>query len=270
MYIIFDIGGTTSRFASSLDGETIADTKIEPTPQNLDEAILLYKKMVVSLSKGQKIQGMAGGIPGSLNPDKNMLVNAPHLRNWINKPLDERFKAITDSPVFFENDTALAALGEATKGAGHGYRIVAYLAVGTGVGGARVVNNKIDANSIGFEPGHMLISHSTTLELAISGTTINQRFGKMASDMDDPNFWQEFEEYLAIGLNNLTVMWSPDIIVLGGGVILESKVSFDRIMVALYKTLTIYYKLPRVVKASLGNHSALEGSLIYLKQKMNK
>ncbi len=268
MYILFDIGGTTTRFSSSVDGTSITDTKIEPTPQSLDDAILLYQKMVIDLAKGEKIEGMAGGLPGPLNPEKNMLVNAPHLHNWINKPLQDRFKRIADCPVFFENDTAMASLGEAVRGAGNGYRIVAYLAAGTGVGGARVVNQQIDANSIGFEPGHMIVAAGRTLESLISGTSIQQSLHKKASEIDDENFWLQFESQLILGLNNITTLWSPDIIILGGGVILSGQVNVDRVMMNLYKTLTIYPKLPRVVKAALGDHSAVEGALVYLKQKL--
>ena len=270
MYILFDIGGTTTRFASSLDGTNISDTKIEPTPQSLNDAIVVYKKMVAELSNGQKIDGMAGGVAGPFNPDKNMLVNAPHLLGWLNKPLDQKFKEIADCPTYFENDTAMAAFGEATRGAGHGYKIVAYMAIGTGIGGARVVNGQIDANSIGFEPGHMIIEKESTLEQLISGTTIMEHYHKKASELNDPAYWHEFEDHLVAGLNNLTVMWSPDIIVLGGGVVLQSQLNLDRIMLSLYKTLTIYKKLPKVVKASLGDHSALEGSLMYLKQRLGK
>jgi glucokinase len=270
MYILFDIGGTTTRFASSIDGETISDTKIQPTPQNLDDAILAYQKMVSELANGQKIEGMAGGVPGPLNPEKDMLVNAPNLRNWINKPLKDRFKRIADCPIYFENDTSLAALGEATRGAGHGYKIIAYLAVGTGVGGGRVVNNQIDANSIGFEPGHMIIKQGFDLEQLISGSSIKSRMHQTATEIENQNFWTEFEQYLVLALNNITTLWSPDIIILGGGVILNSQISVDRIMMNLYKTLTIYPKLPKVIKASLGDHSAIEGSLVYLKQKLGK
>jgi predicted NBD/HSP70 family sugar kinase len=269
MYIFFDIGGTNTRFASSLDGTTISDTKIEPTPQNLDDAIRLYKKLVADLSLGQKIDGIAGGVPGPLNPDKSMLTNAPHLHNWINKPLLQHLEQIGNCPVFLENDSSLAALGEAVKGGGTGYKIVAYLGVGTGIGGARVVNNTIDAKSIGFEPGHMIIAPGKTLESLIAGSTIMEKYHKKAAELDLA-FWNEFEDYLVIGLNNISVMWSPDVIVLGGGVILESGLSLDRLMLNLYKTLTIYPKLPRVVKASLGDHSALEGALIYLKQKLGR
>lgn len=270
MYIVFDIGGTTSRFASSLDGETIAETKIEHTPQNLDEAIKLYKQMVDALANGQKVDAMAGGVAGPLNPEKTMLVNAPHLKAWINKPLSEKFRTIADCTVNFENDTGMAALGEAIHGAGSKYKIVAYLAVGTGVGGCLVVEGNIAASAMGFEPGHMFVSDNETLEEAISGTTIMQKFHKQASEVTDPAYWREFEEKLMLGLNNLTVMWSPDIIVLGGGVVLQSQLNLDRVALSLYKKLTIYPKLPKIVRASLGDHSGLIGSLTFLKNHLVK
>src|SRR4030066_415253 len=46
---------------------------------------------------------------------------------------------------------------EKVKGAGKGFNIVAFLTIGTGVGGARIVGGKPDANVFGFEPGHQII-----------------------------------------------------------------------------------------------------------------
>lgn len=267
MYIFFDIGGTNSRFGSSIDGTTIDEVKIIPTAAKFDDAILAYQKVIAELANEKPITGIAGGLPGVLNPEKTSLTNAPHLHNFINKPIAESLARIGKCPVFLENDTAMAALGEASSGLAKNYRIVAYLAVGTGIGGCRIVHGKIDAKSQGFEPGHMLLGQGKELESLISGSSIVRKYHKQATDLDDV-FWHEFEEILALGLHNLTVMWSPDIIVLGGGVIINSALSVDRIMLNLYQTLTIYPKLPKVIKATLGDHSALHGSLYYLRQKL--
>jgi glucokinase len=266
MFIVFDIGGTNSRFASSKDGTTLLETITKPTPQNLDEAVLLYEEIITKLSSEEKIDGIAGGVPGMLTTDKAQLSAAPHLRSWVNKPIREYLQRISKCQnVYLENDAAMASLGEASFGAGKDYRIVAYMGIGTGIGGARVVDGVIDARSQGFEPGHMVIAPGKDLETVISGTTIMQKYHKKAAELDDV-FWHEFEEYLIMGLQNITVMWSPDIIVLGGGVILESGLSQDRIMLHLYKTLTIYPRLPKIIKASLGDHAGLMGALTYLKQ----
>jgi predicted NBD/HSP70 family sugar kinase len=267
MNILFDIGATTSRFASSKDGKTLSQIISKPTPQNLDEAISLYTKLVADLSGGEKIEHLAGGLPGPFNLERSG-ANPPHLPNWIGKKLVEKFFKIAECPVFFENDAALAGLGEATKGSGAGFGIVGYLAIGTGIGGVRIVNRQIDANSLGFEPGHMLIAPGKNWESFNSGSAIKARYGKQASEMVNPAFWQEFQEYLVLALNNVIVMWSPDLIILGGGVVLGGQISIDRIMLELYKILRIYPKLPKVTKSSFGDNSTLEGALIYLNQKI--
>lgn len=55
--------------------------------------------------------------------------------------------------MFLANDADLVGLGEAVYGAGKGYKVVAYFTVSTGVGGARIVNKRIDKGVFSFEPG---------------------------------------------------------------------------------------------------------------------
>ena len=52
---------------------------------------------------------------------------------------------------------ALGGLGEANFGQYKDEKIIAYIAIGTGVGGVRIVDSQIDRNSQGFEPGHQII-----------------------------------------------------------------------------------------------------------------
>src|SRR6185437_2466030 len=99
----------------------------------------------------------AGGIAGVLNKAKDQLLNAPNLVNWINQPLGQSLSDIVSVSVKLENDASLGGLGEATYGSGQGYKIVGYLTIGTGVGGTRIVNGRIDQNALGFEPGHQTI-----------------------------------------------------------------------------------------------------------------
>jgi glucokinase len=85
------------------------------------------------------------------------LVKSPHLPKWVDKPLGSRLEKALGVKVLLENDAALAALGEAVFGAGRRAEIVGYLTISTGIGGARVVDGRIDKKSVGFEPGHMII-----------------------------------------------------------------------------------------------------------------
>src|SRR3989344_6957641 len=152
MLLVFDIGGTKIRIASSSDGENISDPIIFPTPQNFEEAIEQFKKIAFDLSNGQKIDKVAGGVRSPLDKEKSMFISNSILPSWINKPLKQQLEQNLNTEVYLENDAALVGLGEANFGAGKNKNIVAFITVSTGVGGARLVNKSIDKNALGFEP----------------------------------------------------------------------------------------------------------------------
>ncbi|MBI2314469.1 ROK family protein, partial [Candidatus Daviesbacteria bacterium] len=163
MFLVFDIGGTNMRLAVSRDGKNIEEPKILKTPKDFDEGMLLFKKTALNLSDGEKIKAAAGGIAGPLDGKKEMLVNSPNLAGWVKKPLKKALEKFFGAPVFIENDAALSGLGEATYGSGQGYKIIVYITISTGVGGARIVNSHIDTNALGFEPGHQIIEKDGVL-----------------------------------------------------------------------------------------------------------
>lgn len=241
------------------DGHKIIQTKIIPTPQDFEEGIAAIK----SATKGQKITRIAGGVAGPLDKEKTMLIKSPHIGGWVNKPIKQRLTEIFGAEVILENDTALVALGEVTAGAGVGKNIVAYLGIGTGVGGARIVNGKIDQNALGFEPGHQIIvidgkscrcGGKGHLETYVAGYYMDRNTAD----------WDEVARYLAIGLNNTIVHWSPDTVVLGGAVM--QSISLEKVKTYLKDNLTIFPTPPEIVKATLGNLAGLSGGLTILKQ----
>lgn len=261
MYVVFDIGGTSMRLGISETGERIDDSQITPTPKNFKEAMLDFGKAVKLLTKGKSVLKAAGGVR-ALNQEKTALIDHPHFPLWVNEPLKERLEEITGCEVYLENDAAMAGLGEATKGAGIGKKIVAYLTISTGVGGARIVDEKIDKNSLGFEPGQMIVSGGY-LEAIISGTALEEKHTQKPYLIDDHSIWEEVDKTLAVGLNNICVLWSPDIIVLGGS--LMNKISLYKVQQELKRLLQIFPEPPEVVHSKLDEKAALFGALEYLK-----
>ncbi|MBI5817235.1 MAG: ROK family protein, partial [Candidatus Yonathbacteria bacterium] len=186
MYILFDIGGTNMRIAATQDGESFGDPVILPTPKTFEEGIALFAQHAHILANGEKIEGIVGGIAGTLTQDKGTLIASPNLSGWIGNPLRGKLLDLFKVPIYIENDSAMVGLGEATYGAGQGFDIVAYITISTGVGGARIVNGVIDESSNGFEPGHQIIDPDNSmcpecdgndLESYISGTSITKRYG---------------------------------------------------------------------------------------------
>lgn len=271
MYLVFDIGVTHMRLATSSDGQNINDPKIISTPQNFQEGIVQFKQLAQELAGSEKIEAAAGGVKGPLDKEKSILINPPNLPDWKGKSFKEEVKKNLNIPVYLENDAQLAGLGEALYGAGQGYKIVAYLIVSTGVGGVRVIDGKIDSNSFGFEPGHQIIVPDGVpcgcggrghLESYTSGAGLEKIYHKNGEEITDPKAWDEVAKYLAIGLNNVTVHWSPDIIILGGSVM--QSIPLENVNSYFKEYLTIFPTPPELVSAKLGDSAGLYGALSLL------
>lgn len=271
MYLLFDIGGTHTRIADSPDGQTLSTINFAYTPQEFGKFIGMLKQVAWEFSH-QKIKGIAVGVTGILNPDKTGLAISPHLKDWVNKPLKEELEKLFKSPTFLENDTAMAGLGEATRGAGTAGKIVAYITVSTGVGGVRIVDKKIDKNAQGFEVGHQIITPNGSpcdcggkghWETLIGGSYLERIYKQKPEQIKDEAIWTEVTKYISIGLHNIIVSWSPDIIVLGGSV-MES-ISLDKVKSQVSEYLTIFPHAPKIVLSTLEDKGGLFGALSYLK-----
>lgn len=267
MFLLFDIGGTKTRMAASLTGEKLDDVRMFPTNHNFTEAMNAMKTVSDEFAKGEKYHAVVGGVR-AYDKKNGQLFNQPHFPMWVGEPLLSKMKEMWGSSVYLENDAAIDGLGEAIYGAGKGSKIVAYLTLSTGVGGARISNGKIDEATYSFEPGNMLIGtikdEVEYVENLISGTAIEKKYGAKPTELDDPIAWEEITELLAVVLNNVSVMWSPDVIVLGGAV--PRKLDFVKVNEKLKRLCKIYPTTPVVKIDLLQEEDGLYGALAYLQK----
>lgn len=272
MYILFDIGGTKMRVVAADKEKFIGDPVVIATPKDFNEGIETLKRIVANLANGSIIEVIVGGIAGPLNKEKTMLARSPNLSDWVGHDIKAALAETFKVPVVLENDAAMVGLGEAHFGAGRGNAIVAYITVSTGVGGARIVDGSIDESAQGFEPGHQIIDPDNTLcptcdgndlEAYVSGVAIEKRFGKKPYEIHDDAIWDELAKFLAYGLNNTIVHWSPDIVVLGGSMMKEVGISVPGVRMHLEKLLKIFPNPPVVEKATLADFGGLYGALAY-------
>lgn len=269
MYLLFDIGGTKTRVSVSSDGKTLGEVVIIPTSQDFKHGIAELRKSKEELARGKKIETVIGGVPGRLDKGKVKMVGAQNLPGWRGKPLKAQLEKALNAEVFLENDADLAGLGEAMEGAGRGYAIVAYLTISTGVGGARIVDGHIDANSLGFEPGTQIIEEGKDLESYIGGASLEARYKRPPAMIDDPKIWENIEKFLAYGLVNSIALWSPEVLVVGGGIMQkESGISLARVSERLKQLLPRLPELPPLKKGLLGDKAGLHGALIFLNQEL--
>jgi predicted NBD/HSP70 family sugar kinase len=277
-YVLFDIGGTNTRVAVSDDLKSFGEAVKFKTPKKFDDGIEEIVKAAKSLNK-EPIRACAGGIRGVLNHDKSEMVHDAKLAGWCEKPLVETLKKKLKTEVYLENDAALVGLGEAHFGAGEGHEIVVYHTVSTGVGGAKIESGEIDSYRDGFEPGHQIldidqtilgVEVEPTLENLVSGDALEARTGVKPYEIpQEDTVWDQLALYLAHGLRNTILYWSPDIIVLGGSMIVgDPRILLEDIIKHTNEVLGEDIECPLIVDAKLGDEGGLYGAMALLSQKV--
>ncbi len=272
-YVLFDIGGTKTRVAVSEDLQSFGKVETFHTPNDFNKGVQLIVEKAKQLALNP-VRGVCGGIRGPLDDQKHGIVYDSVLTAWIDQPLVPVLEKKLNASVQLENDAALAGLGEAHFGAGKGFDIIAYHTISTGVGGVKIEYGKIDDYHMGFEPGRQVldIDHTIlgdniepTLENLVSGTAVEERMGIKPYEIpQDDAIWDQLALYLAHGLRNTILYWSPDVLVLGGSMIVgEPRIRLDDIIRHTNAVLGDSIECPLIVDAQLGDQGGLYGAMAH-------
>lgn len=154
----FDIGGTNLRGAAVDSFGQIIDSEQVPTPSTpkaLEDGISF---IVDRLSQRHEIASVGVAIAGFLDTDCAVVRYAPHL-SWRNAPVKEILEKRLGLPVRLEHDANSAAWGEYRFGAARNARIWTLFAIGTGIGGALMIDGKLFRGAFGTAPefGHLTV-----------------------------------------------------------------------------------------------------------------
>ncbi|POH74978.1 polyphosphate--glucose phosphotransferase [Arthrobacter glacialis] len=124
---------------------------------------------------------------------------------WIGRQVNDLLGTALNRDVLVINDADAAGLAEAAMGAGKGqHGAVLVLTLGTGIGSALVVDGALVPN---FELGH----------LEIGGEKAEARTSAVARERDGLS-WQEYSLRLQDYLAHVEFLFSPELIILGGGI----------------------------------------------------
>lgn len=188
-----------------------------------------------------------------------------------------RFKA----PVAFDTDVNAAAFGEFLWGRAQGLADFIYITVGTGIGGGVFSGGSLIHGLSHPEIGHIKMAreaddayeggcpyHRDCLEGLASGPAIAKRWGKAATELPaDHPAWELEARYLARAIASYTLITSPELVLLGGGVGMRPGLA-ERVGLLLGEELAGYIPalaLPErlatfVQRPALGSEAGLVGS----------
>jgi fructokinase len=165
-------------------------------------------------------------------------------------------------PVGFDTDVNGAALAEYRWGAAQGLDTFVYMTIGTGIGGGGMVNGQLIHGLIHPEMGHMLMRrdpeqdpfegwcpyHGDCLEGLAAGPALDARWGQRGETLpEDHPAWALEAEYIAQGLMNITLVLSPQRLILGGGVMHQSTI-FPLVRQRVQTYLNGYVKSPAILE----------------------
>jgi glucokinase len=158
MYAIgIDIGGT--KIAGALvdpHGGIIRESRV-PTPAQDSNAIAdSVVALIQELSEGVEVMAAGIAVAGFIDADRANIIYSPNL-SFRNEPFKAKLQARLDMPVFIENDANAAGWAEFRFGAGRDVKHMAMFTIGTGVGGAIVVDGQLLRGGFGIagELGHV-------------------------------------------------------------------------------------------------------------------
>lgn len=272
MIVLLDIGGTSTRLALAPSKKVFETPILFDTHPIYTEGIAEIRRHADELLSERLVTEVVVGIAGTLAANKRSLSRSPHLPDWVGVDLVSKFEEVfSTTAVTLINDASLGGLGEAIHGAGKGASIVAYITVGTGIGGSRITNGEIDESASGFEIGHQMMYANgapTEIEDLVSGSAIQLLEGIPAKNIRDQRVWAHYTEIFAYSLYNTILHWSPDTVVLGGSLFKDGGLSIEILKTKLAQINTVYDKLPKLVHAELGDFGGLYGGLVYASRKM--
>ena len=265
-----DLGGTRLRTAVvDADGE-VTQRRAVPTPK--DDPGALVALLRDALAEAGEIEGVVAGVPGPIDyaaGAPTMLVNLPAWEGYVSAP---RLSSGLGLDVLLANDADLAALGEHRFGAGMGFDDVAYVTVSTGVGAGVVLGGRLVRGRLSLaELGHTVIDRHAmeTVEDLGSGTALGRMAGENAAsvsaraqegDAEAAGLFREAAEALAVGVFNLVHLFSPQVVVIGGGMSQAGDLLLGPVREMLEKRPGSRVS---VVRAATGDDAGLKGAAAY-------
>lgn len=296
-FAVFDVGGSAIKYSLMDETGEFLEKSSVPTPKDgLDSFIDTIDSVVKGFQKSHELSGVALSMPGAVDVETGFIKGITAI-TYIHGPnIKELIQERTHLPVELENDANCAGLAEGWIGAAKGISDYICVIIGTGIGGALVLDKKIrhGRNLFGGEFGYMILEDYLAQPIGESWSTLAATWGlvmqvakrkdmdphtldgvtvfKMADDgdMEVQDEIEKFTKRLAVGIYNLQYIIDPEKILLGGAIskregFIEQINEKLKVMKPNEQCLAI-----QVEPCQFGNDSNLIGALYHFLQRATK
>ncbi|MEG0888946.1 MAG: ROK family protein [Bacteroides sp.] len=309
-YVIgIDLGGTSVKYALiDEEGNFLFEGKLPSYAEVSAEAVIgqltkaIEEVTAFAATNRWGVSGIGLGTPGIVDATGRIVLGgAENIKGWENLPLANRLELATGLPTRLANDANLMGLGETMYGAGRGATDVLFLTVGTGIGGAVIIDGKLFTGfgGRGTELGHVpLIANGEAcacgsvgcLEHYASTTALVRRFTQRSTETGRTYGGEEINgelivrlykagdalatecldehcDYLGHGIAGFINIFSPQRVVIGGGLSEAGSFYIDKLRERAQRYAIADCALnTEIMAAELGNKAGCMGAASLVKQ----
>ncbi|MGB3496282.1 MAG: ROK family protein [Elainellaceae cyanobacterium] len=278
-----DLGGTQIKLGRyDRDGNCI-QSAVVPTPQpsTPDAVVEAIATAAAALDPDCCCSAIGVGTPGPADRDGRIARVAINLAGWNDVPLADWLETKTGRRVVLANDANCAGLGEYWLGAGKEFQNLILLTLGTGVGGAVILNGQLFVGQHGAAGELGLITlnpdgppcnsgNQGSLEQHASVQAIRRQTGlepgelgarATAGELEAIAFWQQYGRELGAGLASLIYVLTPEAVIIGGGVSASADFFFPSMKAEIERrVLPSSRENMQILPARLGNQAGTVGA----------
>lgn len=278
-----DLGGTAIKLGRFSHDGTCLQSLTVPTPQPATpEAVLAAMVEAIGRLDPQRQASAIGvGTPGPADASGRIARVAINLVGWQDVPLAEWLEAKTGCPTVIANDANCAGMGEAWLGAGRWFRDLILLTLGTGVGGAIILDGRLFVGHHGTAGELGLITlnpdgpecnsgNRGSLEQYASVQAIRRQTGLEPQELGhlaatgDPTalaFWQQYGRNLGAGVASLIYVLTPEAVIIGGGISASAEFFFPAMQAEIARRVLPSSRAGlQLLQAELGNQAGVVGA----------
>lgn len=292
-----DFGGTTIKSAVIRDGRVLAHGEVIDTQLYAHAEALIGEmlRVIAALRVAHpEVEAVGVGLPGLVDSVNGIVHGLTNVPGWSEVPLRALLAERTGLCAIIENDAKAMAYGEWSYGAAQHGRHVMCITLGTGVGGALILDGRLyrGAQLAAGEIGHASIDYRGLpgpygnpggLEEYVGNQQIAERAVRLyreagravavekctprdleqaarEGDTTARGLWEAVGFEIGCALANAIWLLNPDAIVIGGGVAKAGDLLFEPIRRTVReRTQTLYHENLRIVPAALGNEAGMIG-----------
>ena len=299
-YLTIDVGGTNIKYALMDDEPAILDRGEIPTPY---EGFDVFVEKIVGIYNSYKDMGVdaiAMAAPGKIDSNTGYFYTSGALKYISGVNLADRLAEHIPVPFAVENDAKAAALAELWLGSMQGVKNGTVIVLGTGIGGALIIDGKLYRGSTFAAGEYSCISgnlskpyddHVTwaaqngvgmmvvdyAMRIGAEPTAMNGRILFKKANEGEPEALEAIRAYcqgLATGIISLQTIIDVERVAIGGGIsrqpiLLETLKNVIEEMNAPFIG-KVPYTIPEIVPCSFGNDANMIGALYHLRYELNK